>query len=78
MSNNESYYTDLSAYGLLPLLRETVAGKRIGTVSPARSAVWAAFHKNEADLTPLQKLILKTGLDLLEAHEQEIQTLQLA
>ena len=72
MTSRPDKYIDLSAYGLLPLLREAVAIKRVRKVQPARSTVFDAFHESEEHLTGLHKLILKTGISMLEAHEQEI------
>ena len=76
MVNNEDNYTDISAYGLLHLLRETVGARRKSKIPPTRSTVYSAFHGDESELTPLQKLIVKTGREILSVHEKEIETLQ--
>lgn len=76
MTDRQDKYTDISAYGLLPSLREAVATKRISREQPSRDTVWRAFNLPDEKLSGLHKLILKTGLELLAAHEQEIKTLQ--
>jgi len=78
MQSREDKYTDISAYGLLPSLRETVATKRVSREQPSRDTVWRAFHLPEDRLSGLHKLILKTGSDLLVAHEIAIGAIQSA
>lgn len=78
MTNRQDKYTDISAYGLLPYLRESVAAKRKSKDQPSRDTVWRAFNLPDEKLSALHKLIVKTGLELLEAHEVEIQAMQTA
>jgi hypothetical protein len=65
-------YQSLSAYGLLPVLRERIATMRANKKKPSRDTVWNAFQENEGGSTPLQGLILEQGKILLQEHENEV------
>jgi len=66
-------YQSLSAYGLLPSLRERIATMRHDQKAPSRDTVWRTFNENEGgELTPLQRMIYEQGQKMLQEHETRL------
>lgn len=65
-------YKELSAFGLLPDLRDEVAKLRKGNNPPSRDTVWRAFNLEDGELTGYHTLIIRVGQKMLNKHLSEV------